>query len=84
MTVYTTPTTSLDAIQGGQVNAANTFDNTTITQIQNAGFTVYPLQLNWAGLSLLDRDGKMSGPLGKVRYARRSTWRSTGPPCSRT
>ena len=67
MNVYTTQTTILDAIEGGQVNAANTFDDTTIPQIQNAGFTVYPLQLNWAGLSLFDRDGKMSGPLGKVQ-----------------
>jgi peptide/nickel transport system substrate-binding protein len=57
----------LDAIEGGQVNAANTFDDTTLTQIQDAGFTVYPLQLNWAGLSLLDRDGRMSGPLGNVQ-----------------
>ena len=67
MTVYTTPTTVLDAIEGGQVNAANTFDDTTIPQIKDAGFTVYPLQLNWAGLSLFDRNGKMSGPLGKVK-----------------
>jgi peptide/nickel transport system substrate-binding protein len=67
MTVYTTPTTVLDAVEGGQVNAANTFDDTTIPQIKDAGFTVYPLQLNWAGLSLFDRNGKMSGPLGKVK-----------------
>jgi peptide/nickel transport system substrate-binding protein len=67
MNVYTSATTVLDAIEGGQVNAANTFDNTTIPQIQNAGFTVYPLQLNWAGLSLFDRNGTMSGPLGKVQ-----------------
>ena len=67
MNVYTTATTVLDAIEGGQVNAANTFDDTTIPQIQDAGFTVYPLQLNWAGLSLFDRNGTMSGPLGKVK-----------------
>jgi peptide/nickel transport system substrate-binding protein len=67
MNVYTTATTVLDAIEGGQVNAANTFDDTTIPQIQNAGFTVYPLQLNWAGLSLFDRTGKMSAPLGNVK-----------------
>jgi peptide/nickel transport system substrate-binding protein len=71
MNVYTSATTVLDAIEGGQVNAANTFDDTTIPQIQNAGFTVYPLQLNWAGLSLVDRSGTMSKPLGnlKVRQA---------------
>lgn len=71
MNVYTSATTVLDAIEGGQVNAANTFDDTTIPQIQNSGFTVYPLQLNWAGLSLVDRSGTMSKPLGnlKVRQA---------------
>ena len=67
MNVYTSATTVLDAIEGGQVNAANTFDDTTIPQIQNAGFTVYPLQLNWAGLSLVDRSGTMSKPLGNVK-----------------
>jgi peptide/nickel transport system substrate-binding protein len=67
MNVYTSATTVLDAIEGGQVNAANTFDDTTIPQIQDAGFTVYPLELNWAGLSLFDRNGTMSGPLGKVQ-----------------
>ena len=67
MNVYTSATTILDAIEGGQVNAANTFDDTTIPQIQDAGFTVYPLQLNWAGLSLFDRNGKMSSPLGNVK-----------------
>jgi peptide/nickel transport system substrate-binding protein len=67
MNVYTSATTVLDAIEGGQVNAANTFDDTTIHQIQDAGFTVYPLQLNWAGLSLFDRNGTMSAPLGNVK-----------------
>jgi peptide/nickel transport system substrate-binding protein len=71
MNVYSAPASELDAIQGGQVNAANTFDNTALTQIQAAGFTVWPLQLNWTGLLLLDRAGSMSTPLGnaKVRQA---------------
>jgi peptide/nickel transport system substrate-binding protein len=67
MNVYSTPTALLDAIQGGQVNAANTFDNTSLTQIQNASFTVYPLQLNWMGLLLMDRGGTMSKPLANVK-----------------
>jgi peptide/nickel transport system substrate-binding protein len=67
MTVFNTSASLLDAIQGGQVNAANTFDNTALTQIQNAGFTVWPLQLNWTGLLLLDRDGSMSTPLANVK-----------------
>ncbi len=67
MTVFNTSASLLDAIQGGQVNAANTFDNTALTQIQSAGFTVWPLQLNWTGLMLLDRDGKMAAPLANVK-----------------
>jgi peptide/nickel transport system substrate-binding protein len=67
MNVYSTPASELDAIQGGQVNAANTFDNTALTQIQSAGFTVWPLQLNWTGLLLLDRDGSMAKPLADVK-----------------
>ena len=67
MTVFSTSASLLDAIEGGQVNAANTFDNTALTQIQSAGFTVWPLQLNWTGLLLLDRDGSMSAPLANVK-----------------
>ena len=67
MNVFNTSASLLDAIQGGQVNAANTFDNTALTQIQSAGFTVWPLQLNWTGLMLLDRDGKMAAPLANVK-----------------
>ena len=67
MNVYSTPASELDAIQGGQVNAANTFDNTALSQIQSAGFTVWPLQLNWTGLLLLDRDGSMAKPLASVQ-----------------
>lgn len=67
MNVFNTSASLLDAIQGGQVNAANTFDNTALTQIQSAGFTVWPLQLNWTGLMLLDRAGSMAAPLANVK-----------------
>src|SRR5260370_4497750 len=67
MNVYSTSTGLLSAIQGGQVNAANTFDNNSIAQIQSAGFTVFPLQLNWAGLLLFDRGGTMAKPLASVQ-----------------
>jgi peptide/nickel transport system substrate-binding protein len=67
MTVFNSSAALLDAIEGGQVNAANTFDNTTLAQIQSAGFTVWPLQLNWVGLMLLDRDGTMSTALANVK-----------------
>jgi peptide/nickel transport system substrate-binding protein len=67
MNVYANATALLNAVQGGQVNASNTFDNATLPQMKSAGFTVYPLELNYAGLLLLDRDGKTNKALGDVR-----------------
>ena len=63
MNVYSDGTALLNAIQGGQVNAANTFDNTTLDQIKAAGFTVDPLELNWEGLIIGDRDGTITPAL---------------------
>ncbi|GAA4169516.1 ABC transporter substrate-binding protein [Gryllotalpicola koreensis] len=67
MNVYSDGTALLNAIQGGQVNAANTFDNTTLDQIKAAGFTVNPLELNWEGLILGDRDGTLTPALKNVK-----------------
>lgn len=63
MNVYSDGTALLNAIQGGQVNAANTFDNTTLDQIEAAGFTVNPLELNWEGIIIGDRDGTITPAL---------------------
>lgn len=65
--VFTTPTALLNAVKGGQVNASNTYDNTTLDQMESAGFTVNKLELNWTGLILFDRGGTVSKPLGDVR-----------------
>jgi peptide/nickel transport system substrate-binding protein len=67
MNVYADGTSLLNAIQGGQLNAANTFDNTTIDQIEAAGYTINPLELNWMGLILFDRNGTLNPALGDVR-----------------
>jgi peptide/nickel transport system substrate-binding protein len=67
MNVYDSGTSLLNAIRGGQVNAASTFDNTTLDQIKATGWNVAPLELNWEGLILFDRDGKMSPALGNVK-----------------
>ena len=63
MNVYADGTALLNAIQGGQVNAAATFDNSTVDQIKAAGFGVNPLELNWEGLILGDRDGTITPAL---------------------
>ncbi|MCL2514812.1 MAG: ABC transporter substrate-binding protein [Microbacteriaceae bacterium] len=67
MNVYADGTSMLNAIQGGQLNAANTFDNTTLSQITSAGWKVWPLELNWSGLIIEDRTGKVTPALGNVK-----------------
>ena len=67
MNVYSDPTALLNAIKGGQVNAANTPNNNDLDQIKASGFTVWPLELNWNGLILLDRAGSMNPALKDVR-----------------
>jgi peptide/nickel transport system substrate-binding protein len=67
MNAYSDGTALLNAIQGGQVNAANTFDNTTVDQIKAAGFDINPLELNWMGLILFDRTGALNPAMADVR-----------------
>lgn len=67
MNVYADPTSLLNAIKGGQVNAANTPNNNDLDQIKSSGFTVWPLELNWNGLILFDRGGTMNPALKDVR-----------------
>ncbi|MHC6218996.1 ABC transporter substrate-binding protein [Arthrobacter sp. MMS24-S77] len=67
LNVYGDQTSLLNAIKSGQLNAANTADNNTLTEIQAAGYKVNPLQLNWAGLILFDRAGTANPALKDVR-----------------
>ena len=67
LNVYSDPTSLLNAIKGGQVNAANTGDNNSLDQIKAAGFTVDPQQFNWTGLILFDRSGASNPALKDVR-----------------
>lgn len=65
--VYSDSTALLNAIKGGQVNAANTLDNSTNDEIEAAGYTLVPFELNWAGMILYDRGGTINPALGDVR-----------------
>jgi peptide/nickel transport system substrate-binding protein len=65
--VYSDSTALVNAIKGGQVNAANTVDNNDLKEIEASGFTVNAFELNWTGLLLLDRDGTLAPALGDVR-----------------
>jgi peptide/nickel transport system substrate-binding protein len=67
MTVFSDTNSLLNAIKGGQVNASNLLDNSLNDQITAAGYTVNPLELDWAGLILFDREGKIAPQLKDVR-----------------
>ena len=66
ITVLADAQTQVNAIKGGQVNGLNVVDQTTLTQIEGAGFTAYPHELDWTGLMLLDRAGSLNPALAKV------------------
>jgi peptide/nickel transport system substrate-binding protein len=67
MNVYADPTATLNAIQGGQVNVSSLTDNTAIPQIEGAGFTAVASELDWQGLLLSDREGKLTPALKEVK-----------------
>ncbi len=67
MKVFSDATAMLNAIQSGQINGAKLADNTTIPQIEGAGWDIVSGELNWAGLLLTDRDGALTPALGDVR-----------------
>ena len=73
----------LDAIKGGQVNAANT-PTTPPRPDQERGLHRVAAGTELEGPVLLDRNGTMTGRSARSGCARRSTTRSTKPPCSRT
>jgi peptide/nickel transport system substrate-binding protein len=61
------PTAMLNAIKGHQLNGAKLANNDTVDQVKGAGYTLNPLELDWTGLLLLDRDGKMNPAIKDVR-----------------
>jgi peptide/nickel transport system substrate-binding protein len=65
--VYDNAQTQLNAIQGGQVDGLNLLDQTAGDQIEAAGYTLVPHELDWQGLILFDRAGQLSPELGDVR-----------------
>lgn len=57
----------LNALQGGQLDAAAFSDFSSLDRAESAGYTVNTSQIDWAGLILFDRDGVMDAPLKDVR-----------------
>jgi peptide/nickel transport system substrate-binding protein len=64
--VITNPQAALNAMKTGQVDFA-VGDSTTLAAAKQAGLTVSMTPLLWTGVTLADRNGKMSKPLADVR-----------------
>ena len=77
------PTATLNAVRAGEVNAANIINLDAIPEVEATGWDLHTQELDWAGLTLVDRDGSMGTPLGDPRCVRRSTTPSTARRSSR-
>jgi peptide/nickel transport system substrate-binding protein len=64
--VIASPQATLNAMKTGQVDVA-VGDSTTLAAAKQAGLTVTMTPLLWTGVTLADRDGRMSKPLADVR-----------------
>ncbi len=67
MPVLTTSSTVVNAIKGKQIDGINIADQSTFGTIQSSGFTIKKQALDWQGLAIFDRDGKLTPALGNVK-----------------
>jgi peptide/nickel transport system substrate-binding protein len=65
--VYGNISTEVNALKGGQVNGLNLADNTANDQLRASGITLFPHELDWQGLLIMDREGKMNPALANVK-----------------
>ncbi|HEY3544832.1 MAG TPA: ABC transporter substrate-binding protein [Propionicimonas sp.] len=67
MNYYADQSALLNALQGGQVDAASFNNFSSLSQVESAGYTVNKSRLDWQGLLLLDRDGATDPALADVK-----------------
>ena len=60
-------TAMVNALKAGQVDAANLISNDSISELMAAGLQFETNTLDWVGLSLVDRSGKLGSPLDNVK-----------------
>lgn len=65
--VYDQEPTIVNAISTGEINGAQLPGSGSIQQIRAAGFALYPQEISFNGLLILDRDGVTNKALGDVR-----------------
>jgi peptide/nickel transport system substrate-binding protein len=67
ITVYGDPTSLMNAIKGGQVDATASQTPTQIPEAEAAGYTANIAESNWSGFLLVDRNGTINPAMGDVR-----------------
>lgn len=65
--VYDQEPTIVNAISTGEINGAQLPGSGSIRQIEAAGFKLYPQEISFNGLLILDRDGVTNKALGDAR-----------------
>jgi len=65
--VYADTTSMLNAVKGGQINGAKLGDNTNNAEVEAAGYTLNPFELDWTGLIIFDRAGTLNPALADVK-----------------
>ena len=65
--IISDPTAVVNALKAKEVDAETLINNDPVAEVQGAGLTIAAQELDWVGISLVDRDGKMGTPLKDVR-----------------
>ncbi|MDY7102171.1 MAG: ABC transporter substrate-binding protein [Actinomycetota bacterium] len=63
-------TATVNAIRAGEIDAGTLITNDLISEVESVGWDIHPQELDWIGLTLVDRDGSMGSPLDDVRVRR--------------
>jgi peptide/nickel transport system substrate-binding protein len=65
--VIADPAAMINAIKAGEINGGNLINNDALDEVKGAGYSLLSHELDWAGLTLVDRDGKLGTPLKDVK-----------------
>lgn len=60
-------TAMANALRTGAVDCANLADKNAVPSLESAGLKMATQQLDWSGLTLVDKDGSMGSPLKNVK-----------------
>jgi peptide/nickel transport system substrate-binding protein len=65
--VISDPTAMSNALKAGEINGGNVLNNDAVADLKGSGLNLLPRELDWAGFTITDFDGKLNSPLKDVR-----------------